>query len=489
MVDARPDDSLTTEDALEQLRQAISQRLKSGPYGLLRCWTEFRQRAGSSKDGITLGEFARGLRAYGIPLKPHLIEHLHTQMDKTGDGYIQIHEFIDHVMGRWSTTANTVTTDNGIRASTLYSVDTRRDRSLGEDPDENLTIDAALSTLRRAITQRLKSGPNGLMRCWFDFRRRSGSTREGIAFREFSRGLQGYGILLASERVNELFGRMQRSGYVHIAEFIDVVMGRWKPSSNSGGLTRSNISEPPCILMRTSRRSHGEGRCCSRALHREQREEGIDVSADDALRLLRGKIAIKIASGSHGLQRSWKAFRHAAGADHHGVTEAGFELALRRFGLPVHESVCEEAFRKFDIVDGHIHEAEFFRIVMGREPHGSNASSPKAPLVHFPCCTTDDDRSSQARQTHATTGLRKSDKSPVVEASKDLKPVAKQPSGRNGKKHTLTRSSTTTALFLTSERPSIVAKSTSMHALREFRWKQRATLNGHPNSERRNQPA
>ena len=50
------------------LRQKIGQRLASGPGGLLRCWVNFRQRAGASKEGITASEWERGLKMYGVPL-------------------------------------------------------------------------------------------------------------------------------------------------------------------------------------------------------------------------------------------------------------------------------------------------------------------------------------------------------------------------------------------------------------------------------------
>ena len=377
MVDARPDATLTMEAALLMLRQKISQRLKSGPYGLLRCWTEFRQRAGSSKDGITLSEFKRGLKAYGIPLKPDLMEKMHAEMDVTGDGYVHIQAFIDHIMGRWSATANTVQTSSMPFERHDKALLRQKKIDFCEKIDENLTVDGATLLLRRAITQRLKSGPNGLMRCWFDFRRRAGSTREGITLKELSRGLKCYGIMLAPLLEEELFEKMQKDGFIHIADFIDVVMGRWTPSFNSGGLA-SDLSS---LLTEKKRRKNSLLVLGSSSeQHQQQQENRSDLTAEAALRLLRGKIAVKITSGSHGLQRAWKAFRQAAGADHVGVTQDGFKLALCRFGLSLRPTVFEEVFQKFDLThDGLIHEAAFFKTVMGR--CSSFDSLQKQPLL------------------------------------------------------------------------------------------------------------
>ena len=59
-----------------------------------------------------------------------------------------------------------------------------------------INADEALAHLRRKVGQRLKSGPNGLMRCWVQFRERSGSSKEGITFEEFKRGLRNYDLIL-----------------------------------------------------------------------------------------------------------------------------------------------------------------------------------------------------------------------------------------------------------------------------------------------------
>lgn len=364
-VDDRPDERLTMEAALQQLRRAITQRLKSGPNGLLRCWIEFRQRAGSSKDGITGKEFERGLRAYGIPLKPELAQELHSKMDANNDGYIHIKEFIDHVMGRWSTDSNThygSMSAEEVQGLAYVRGKARMKQMINEKPDETLTIDAALRMLRRYITQRLKSGPNGLMRCWFEFRLRAGSTYEGITLSEFARGLKLYGIPLTPERTREFFTMMDANGdgHIHIPEFIDVVMGRWAPSSNSGGLVDATALHPaiPAKLAK--------GHIVPPAVGSDA-GDALNLSASDAVKLLRGKIAQRLPAGSHGLQRAWKVFRSASDGTHAGVTRRGLERALVRFGLPVKAHVVQEIFdASSSAPDGLIREHAFRQIIMGR---------------------------------------------------------------------------------------------------------------------------
>lgn len=366
IVDEKVDDSLTMESTLLLLRNAIVQRLKSGPYGLQRCWFEFRQRAGSSKEGITFKEFDRGLRSYGILIRQELAEKVFAQMDVSNDGYIQIKEFIDHVMGRWTAQANThygAKSAEEVQGEAYLKVKAKLKQMVVEKPDEKLSIKDALALLRKNITQRLKSGPYGLMRCWFEFRLRAGSTLEGITLEEFARGLKCYGIPLSIERTRDLFKAMDvdGDGYIHMSEFVDSIMGRWAPSFNSGAVASTHLpaaSQEPRRLERT---------CGS--------DVAFSLKADDAIQLLRTKIGQRISAGSPGLQTSWRTFRNAAGGTHAGVTYSALQRAFIRFGMPVHADVVSEIFARFDTgPDCLIHENEFMRIIMGRSSASSSYS-------------------------------------------------------------------------------------------------------------------
>lgn len=362
IVGEKVDDDLTMEDALLQLRNAIVQRLKSGPYGLLRCWIEFRQRAGSSKEGITFREFDKGLRSYGILVRQELAQKMFAQMDVSNDGYIQIKEFIDHVMGRWTAQTNTHYGNKSteeVQGEAYLKSKAKLKQMTAEKLDEKLSIKDALVLLRKNITQRLKSGPNGLMRCWFEFRLRSGSTHEGITLEEFARGLKCYGIPLTVERTRDFFKAMDLDGdgYIHMSEFVDSIMGRWAPSSNSGAVASTHL--PAAFQQR-----------------RRGGEMTLSLKADDAIQLLRTKILQRISARSPGLQNSWRTFRNAAGGTHAGVTLFAFKQAFTRFGMPIHSDVINEIFARFDTgPDCLIHETEFMRIIMGRSFASSSSSN------------------------------------------------------------------------------------------------------------------
>ena len=66
----------------------------------------FRNRSGSTKQGITFAEFKRGLKSYAIDAPERVAREMFDRMDASGDDHIQIKEFIDHVMGRWDPSAN-----------------------------------------------------------------------------------------------------------------------------------------------------------------------------------------------------------------------------------------------------------------------------------------------------------------------------------------------------------------------------------------------
>ena len=80
---------VSADEAVLHLRRKIGQRLKSGPHGLMRCWIQFRERAGSTKEGITYAEFKRGLKNYDLVVPEGVYQELFARMDKSGDGHIQ----------------------------------------------------------------------------------------------------------------------------------------------------------------------------------------------------------------------------------------------------------------------------------------------------------------------------------------------------------------------------------------------------------------
>ena len=246
---------------------------------------------------------------YGVPLNKARAKELFDRMDASGDGYIQIKEFIDQVMGRWTAEANMHTGGKSEDEVRGKDGEGKRRASLmvKDKVDPNMTVEDGKLALRRTIGQRLKSGPNGLMRCWVEFRNRAGSSKEGISRSEFKRGLKLYGIPLHPSKTDELFDRMDASGdgYIQIKEFIDQIMGRWDASVNAGGVESAGTDGLGNRLT--------EGR--KRALEAEQRasKKTLAIDADGALTILRAKVSQRLKPGGHGLQRAWRAFRNSGG--------------------------------------------------------------------------------------------------------------------------------------------------------------------------------
>lgn len=125
---ALADLDMTAEQATAHLRRKITMQMTSGAYGLMRCWVIFRNKSGSTKDGITYEEFCRGLRAYGLPLAEEVSRAMFAAADRNNDGHMQIREFIDTIMGRCVLSLATVPADRQTYASLVGGTRRRRTR-------------------------------------------------------------------------------------------------------------------------------------------------------------------------------------------------------------------------------------------------------------------------------------------------------------------------------------------------------------------------
>ena len=321
----------TADEAALILRKKIGLRLKGGPHGLMRCWLQFRERAGGSKEGITYEEFVRGLSKYDLILDESVSGELFDRMDDSGDGHIQIKEFIDNVMGRWPADTNTII-DNHVQQG--------RNKGVNDQPLE-MNADEALIALRKKIGLRLKGGPHGLMRCWVQFREKAGGTKEGITYDEFHRGLINYGLHLKESVSREMYNRMDSSGdgHIQITEFVDNVMGRWPADTNS--IVDSHVKV-------------GTGKNVFDAPLR--------LNAEEALGSLRRKIGQRLKGGPYGLQRCWMQFRERCGGSKEGIAYEEWCRGLRLYDLILDESVSRELFNRMDQNgDGSIHMREVRR--------------------------------------------------------------------------------------------------------------------------------
>lgn len=76
----------TVPEAITMLSVKIASRLPSGPYGVIRCWMQFREKAGASKDGVRLHEFRRALTKYGLEFPDSVSQGVFDCMDHDHDG-------------------------------------------------------------------------------------------------------------------------------------------------------------------------------------------------------------------------------------------------------------------------------------------------------------------------------------------------------------------------------------------------------------------
>ena len=81
-----PLESLTVDQSLELLNNAIRIRLQSGPYGLIRCWSQFREKAGGTYKGVNFQQFMQALNKYGLPVPEHVAKEIFDRMDENRNG-------------------------------------------------------------------------------------------------------------------------------------------------------------------------------------------------------------------------------------------------------------------------------------------------------------------------------------------------------------------------------------------------------------------
>jgi hypothetical protein len=86
-----PLDTLTVDQSLELLNNAIRIRLQSGPYGLIRCWSQFREKAGGTYAGINFEQFKEALNKYGLPVPEKVSREIFGRMDENGNGMLTQH--------------------------------------------------------------------------------------------------------------------------------------------------------------------------------------------------------------------------------------------------------------------------------------------------------------------------------------------------------------------------------------------------------------
>lgn len=219
--------NIPVERAVALLRQKISARLPSGPHGLIRCWMQFREKAGATKDGVNYEQFVHALDTYGLNLPDQISRQFFGKMDMNGNGFISINEFTDVIIGRFPSSASGITLrDKRTNGANQAQVLTKK---------LNVDLPTARLMLKKKIISSLKSGSFGVMRMWKLFRSKCGASKEGVYFSEFKHGLTMYGLHFEEDINRALFNSIDvnQNGSIQIFEFIDNLMGRWTAENNS----------------------------------------------------------------------------------------------------------------------------------------------------------------------------------------------------------------------------------------------------------------
>jgi hypothetical protein len=82
---------------------------------------------------------------YGLDLKPAVAQGVFNSIDVNGNGVIQIHEFMDNLMGRWSAEANSI-----------QAIGAREEELLRKIAEENATLKLKQTTPMESIRMELK---------------------------------------------------------------------------------------------------------------------------------------------------------------------------------------------------------------------------------------------------------------------------------------------------------------------------------------------
>lgn len=89
------------ENAKKLLYSKIWEESPGGAYQNLKLWRKFRTKCGADKNGVTLDGFKKGLKMYGLNLRPEVAKEIYNEADQNGNNLIQMSEFFDTILNRW----------------------------------------------------------------------------------------------------------------------------------------------------------------------------------------------------------------------------------------------------------------------------------------------------------------------------------------------------------------------------------------------------
>ena len=105
------------------LKKKIIGRHPGGSHGIVRCWKQFRQLAGAGRVGgggkgagvVTKKELGVAFRNYGLPLdRSEDLDLIFKRFDGNKDGLIDLNDWLYELTDKWSSSVNTVVSENKI---------------------------------------------------------------------------------------------------------------------------------------------------------------------------------------------------------------------------------------------------------------------------------------------------------------------------------------------------------------------------------------